>query len=108
MDLKLGLPTFENRCLGRLLWILYWEYGTNDFVWSMVTKFIGLQELLAGGQRKNWITNMKEQTGHLVQDLFTITQDRPELQILSAVSIHVFSLDNQFSHITGARQWINE
>lgn len=60
----------------------------------MVTKFIGLQELLAGGQRKNWITN--------------ITQDRPDLQILSAVSIHVFSLDNQFSHITGARQWINE
>lgn len=55
------------------------------------------------GGRRNWLTNMKEWIGHLMQDLLTIAQDRPEWQALStAISIRVLSC------MTGTSQRIIE
>lgn len=39
-----------------------------------------------GGQRKNWLTSIKEWTGRPVEDLLTVTQDRQEWRALSAAA----------------------
>ena len=52
-DSEKRIQAFETKCLRKLLRIPYFEHKTNDWVWSKVGSFLGLQEpLLATVKRQ--------------------------------------------------------
>lgn len=67
-------------------------YTWNSKVWfDLMTRhdmsMTILQGILVGvGQRKNWLTNMKEWSGRPVQDLLTIVQNRRDWRAVSAAA----------------------